>query len=120
MDIELSIGVFQRHLGHPAVIYRGQIDSLSLHQLRTKGDPLRGVMISADSKDLYLPLRQSREKTVENLHRLGGGHSLVIDVPRQKNSLRLLPLRYGKYFVQNIFLILQHRKFIDALSDMQI
>ena len=77
-------------------------------------------MISADGIIRKFPLRQPSEKTVKKLHGLCRRNRPVIKISRKKNSIRFLFINDSQDFIQNIFLIFNHGKFIDSFSKVKI
>ena len=77
-------------------------------------------MVSADNKDGKLSLRKLCDKLIEHLNRFRGGNLFIIDISCQDHSVRHLFLREIQNPFKNIFLVLDHRKFIHSLSDMKI
>ena len=70
--------------------------------------------------NLQLSLRQFHKKTVQKPHRFLPRRRLVVDITRQQHAVRLLPVYDLQDLFQNIPLILQHGKLVDALSQMQV
>ena len=77
-------------------------------------------MVSADNKHWKIFFRKSCDKRVEYLHRLRRWDLLIVNIPREDHTIRLLVFCQIQDPFKNIFLILDHRKFINSLSDMKI
>ena len=90
------------------------------HKPAAKRHALRRVVVSADEKDLEVPLGQAHQKVVQQRHSLSGGYGLVVDIPGNHHAIRLLPVNDLQNFSQNILLVLQHGKFVDPLAQMQV
>ena len=120
VELHRAVLVGEDHGFHLAVIDRGQVDAAALHEPTTEGHTLRGVVVAADDKNPQLPLGQAHQEVVQQRHRLGGGHRLVVDITGNQHPVRLLPVDDLKDFSQNILLVLQHGKIVDPLAQMQV
>ena len=83
-------------------------------------DPLRGIMIPADQKNHNAKLRQSHQKIIKQIHRLCRWYRLVINIPRNDHRVCRGLLRPFQNLLQNVPLILQHRKTVDPLADVKV
>ena len=72
--------------------------------------------------DLGLPGMNGIEATkrIKDLNRFCTWNRTVINIPRKQNAIRFLDSRSMENLRQNVFLILDHRKFIDSFSDVKI
>ena len=77
-------------------------------------------MVAADGEDRQPPLRQLGEEPVQQGHRLGGGHRLVIQVPRQQHAVHRLAVQQGQHLPQDVLLVPQQRGLAQALAQVQI
>ena len=105
---------------HPAVIDGGDVDAPLCHEPSAEGQALRGIVVAADEEDLEVPPSQPDQKVVQQGHRLGGGHRLVVDVPGDEHGVRRLPIHDPEDLVENIPLVLQHGVLIDPLAQVQV
>ena len=119
MDPDRAEFVHQLHGPHGAVIDRGHIDPRRRHQPPAEGQPLGGIMVAADEQHRR-DLGKVRQKSIQDSHRLGGGHPLVVDIAGDEDPVRLLTDCHIQDLVQNIFLVLQHGKAVDDLSQVEV
>jgi len=77
-------------------------------------------MVSTDDKSRDLLCGQFRQKRIKNLNRFRAWNRTVINIPGKQNAIRFLNFRSMENLRQNVFLIFNHRKFIDSFSDVKI
>ena len=77
-------------------------------------------MVSTDDKSRDLLCGKFRQKRIKDLNRFCTWNRTVINIPRKQNAIRFLDFRSMENLRQNVFLILDHRKFIDSFSDVKI
>ena len=119
MDAHRAELVLLPNRGHRAVIDRGQVDPRPLQKPPAEGQPLGGIVVAAD--DVHrTALRQPGEEPVKELHRLGRGHGLVINVATEQRPIRLLLRRQHQNLLQHMALVGDHGKSIDPLTQMQV
>ena len=111
----------RQHKGlHPTVINRRKVYPAAIHKPTAKGQPLRGVVVAADGKHRHLSLRQMIKKIVAQCHSLRRRHRLVINISADQHTVRLLCGNAVNDLLQNIRLILQHRKAVHPLAQVQV
>ena len=115
-----AIRILQRNLFNRSIVHPGKIDSAFSHQAGTKRQTLRGVMVSTDDKSGDPFHGQFRQKRIKNLNRFRAWNRTVINIPGKQNAIRFLNFRSMENLRQNVFLIFNHRKFIDSFSDVKI
>ena len=120
INIHRAVCILQDHRFHLSAVHRRQMNAASLHEPPPEGQPLRGIVIAADDKNLQFPGGQFPEKPVKKLHRLPGGYGFIVDIPGQQHCLGLFFVYDPQDFLQNEGLVLQHRKFVDPLSQVQV
>ena len=113
-DCDVLLRICRREADH--------VDPLTSQHTAEAVHPHRAVMVSADHHDGRLRgcLRQARQEAVEQLHRLRGGHRLIVNVPGDHHCVRLLFLCRFDDFVQNVFLIFPEIPGEKAQSQVQI
>ena len=77
-------------------------------------------MVAADGKHRQLPQGQLGQEPVQQPHRLGRGHRLVVQVACQQDPVHRVLVQQGKDLLQNVLLVLQHGKFADPLAKVQV
>ena len=77
-------------------------------------------MIPADQKNPDAKPRQSHQKIIKQIYSLCRWHRLVINISRNNNRVCCGLLCFFQNLLQNIPLILQHRKTIDPLADVKV
>ena len=75
MDVSVIIG--QGDGRDIAVIDRGQMDALSLHQPSAESQTLGGVVVAADDPDRNLHFCKPVQKGICQLHRFSGWHGFI-------------------------------------------
>ena len=83
------------------------MDSLFFQDTAENIDPWSAVVIAADHHDPSPGngSRQTGDEMVKQLHRLGGGNGLVVDISSDDNGLRLLLSDIVHDLPKNILLI---------------
>ena len=105
---------------HLPIINRRKVYPAAVHKPTAKGQPLRGVVVAADGKHRHLSLRQMIKEIVAQCHSLRRRHRLVINISANQHTVRLLCGHAVKDLLQNIRLILQHRKAMHPLAQVQV
>ena len=104
-----------------AVVHRREVDAGTVHETVSEGDALRRVVVARDDEHAQPKCGELGEELVEELDRLRARNRLIVDITGEDDAtVRLLLAQDRENLFQNVTLILQHRKRIDALPDMKI
>ena len=120
VDPDCSVLILQRNLRDTPIIYRRKVDPPAVQQSSAESQPFRRIMVPADNKNRNRSPGKPCDKFVEHLDRLRGRDLLVINITGQDDPVRLFFFRQIKNSFKNIFLVFDHRKLIDSLSDMKV
>ena len=82
-----------------SLVNSSQVNPFPCHQAGAEAQALRGVVVAADGKDGDFLPGQGCEKPIQQAHRLGGGHRLVVQVPGQQDPVHLFPDRQVLQFL---------------------
>lgn len=103
-----------------AGVDRGKMDAAPVHQPSAEGEPFGRIVVPADEKHLRSAQRKAVKKIVEQLHRLGGGNRLIVNIPGDQDAVRGFLVRKTENFCKNVRLILQHGKLVYPFSEMKV
>ena len=103
-----------------AAVDRRDVDAAAAHDPPAEGEPLRRVVVAADEQHWHAARAQLGQKSVEQLDGLGRRHGLVVYVACDQHAVRPLVVQDRENLTQDICLILQHRKAVDPLAEVQV
>ena len=100
--------------------HTGKMHPVRIQNPGCKRDAFGGVVIAADGKHLQATLHQPDQKTVKEDDRFGRGNRLVVEVPGEKHSIRVLGVDDAQALFQNVGLVLHQAELIQPLAQMEV
>ena len=103
-----------------AVVGRCEVDAGGREEARGKGETLGGVVVAADDEDRHRQRRQAAEEVVHQLHSLGGGHGLVVDIARDDHGVGAPAGGEADNLVEDKGLVLEHGELVHPFAKVQV
>ena len=85
------------------------MNTAGIHNARTKSNPFRRIMVSANNEYLELSFGQLNEKVVKQLNCLRRGNRFVVDISGNNHTIWLFSINDIDDFFEYVFLIFKHR-----------
>ena len=85
------------------------MNTAGIHNARTRSNPFRRIVVSANNEYLELSFGQLNEKVVKQLNCLRRGNRFVVDISGNNHTIRLFSINDIDDFFEYVFLIFKHR-----------
>ena len=119
-EMNLSECILQHCFLQFSLVDTGNIDLLRNEQSTSVVQPFVGIVIAADHQDVYTAFGKARQEAVQRTDRFLRRDTSIINVSADQDGIDGFLPNNAYNLIQHIFLIPDHREFIDHLPEMQI
>ena len=118
--IDGAVFILQGDRLQHSIVFRRNVKSAFCQKAVAEAETLNGVVIPADEKHGQMTLPQIHQELVQKPDRFHGRNGFIIDVSGNQNDFYGFTVCDFQDLLQNIFLVLDHGKLVDPLSQMKV